>query len=295
MANCHLARHHPHTMSGDPQSDVVSIEKIPIDIDNPTKGVIAKVVICRPDKLNALNSEVHEAIKNACEWASNNDDVRVVVFTGSEPNPPPEGKRAKPHSFVAGADISEFVGKTSEVIRVEFANSSWDAVWNLEIPTIAIIDGFALGGGCELALSCDMRIASNRSKLGQPEINLGIIPGAGGTQRLSRLVGYGKTMELVLSGEMISAEEGLQIGLLNSICEPDEVMEHGIRLARKIGGKSPLTLREAKRAVRASLELPLSEGINFEAEIFASLFDTENKEIGVSAFLDRSNPEWVGR
>jgi len=276
------------------QSDVLSSELILVDQSNSNKGKILLLTINRPDKLNALNSEVHQAIKDACKWVSDNNEIRVILLTGAKPNSPPEGKRTKPNSFVAGADITGFVGKKSGDILVEFADNSWEAVWKLDIPTIAIIDGFALGGGCELAMSCDMRIASSRTKLGQPEINLGLIPGAGGTQRLTRLVGYGKAMELILSGNMISAEDALKIGLLNAIYEPEELLEKGLELARQIGSKSPLIIKEAKKAVRSSLELSLKDGIDFEAKIFAALFDTKDKEIGVQAFLNRDDPEWTG-
>ena len=281
-------------MAADFQSEVLNCELIPVDLDNSSKGSIVLLTINRPDKLNALNSEVHLAIKDACKWISSNSKIRVAIFTGAKPNPPQEGKRAKPNSFVAGADITGFVGKKSEEIRIEFTDNSWESVWKLEIPTIALIDGFALGGGCELAMSCDIRIASNRTKLGQPEINLGLIPGAGGTQRLTRLVGYGKAMELILSGKMIDAEEGLKIGLLNSIYEPNELIEKGLELAKEIGSKSPLTVKEAKKSIRGSLELSLTDGIEYEAEIFALLFDTKDKEIGVQAFINREEPNWSG-
>ena len=276
------------------ESEVLTCELIPVDNNDSNKGNIALLTINRPDKLNALNSDVHQAIKDACEWITYNKEIRVAIFTGAKPNPPPEGKRSKPHSFVAGADITGFVGKKSDEIRIEFTDNSWEAVWKLEIPTIALIDGFALGGGCELAMSCDIRISSERTKLGQPEINLGLIPGAGGTQRLTRLVGYGKAMELILSGGMIDAEEGLRIGLLNAIYSSEELFEKGLELAKEIGSKSPVTVKEAKKAVRGSLEHSLSDGIKFEAEIFAKLFDTKDKEIGVQAFINKEEAKWSG-
>ena len=283
------------TMSATPQSDVVAIETIVIDDENPNNGVVAKVIVNRPDKLNALNSDVVTSLMQVCEWAENDDDVRVVVFAGQGPNPPAEGKRAKPNAFIAGADITEFVGIDSTTIHERFSNNAWEAIWALSLPTIAMVDGFALGGGCEVAMSCDIRIGSQRAKFGTPEINLGLIPGGGGTQRLPRLVGYGRAMEMVLSGEMIDADEAYRIGLLNRLTSDDELEAETIELAKNIGAKSPHTLKVAKQAVRTSLEEPISQGITIEAQMFADLFDTEDKEIGVNAFLSRSPAKWVGK
>jgi len=158
-----------------------------------------------------------------------------------------------------------------------------------------MVDGFALGGGTELALACDLRVASSRAKFGQPEINLGLIPGGGGTQRLCRLLGYGKAMEMTLTGDMVGAEEALNIGLVNKVVEPEGLEEAAMALAENIARKSPYTVRVAKRAVRAALDLPFAEGVLTERSEFVALFDTEDKEIGVSAFLERKDAEWVGR
>ena len=199
-----------------------------------------------------------------------------------------------PPAFVAGADISEFVGVDSKQIRKAFKADPWAAVWNISKPTIAMIDGFALGGGCELALACDIRLASTRSMFGTPEINLGLIPGGGATQRLARLIGYGKALEMVMSGELMPATEAHRVGLANNVLPPEQLEEVTMTLARNLASKSPHTIRVAKRAVRAALERPLSEGVRFERDEFCALFDTEDKEIGVQAFLDRSDPEWTG-
>jgi enoyl-CoA hydratase/carnithine racemase len=155
-----------------------------------------------------------------------------------------------------------------------------------------MVDGFALGGGCEVACSCDVRIASDRSRFGTPEINLGLIPGYGATQRLANLVGYGKTMEMIFTGEMVSAEEAHRIGLVNKVCAPDDLFETTMAMARLIGSKSSNTLGVGKATVRAALDSGLTEGVAIEAEAFASLFDSKDKEIGVTAFLNRSTPEW---
>ena len=158
-----------------------------------------------------------------------------------------------------------------------------------------MVDGFALGGGAELALSCDLRIVSERSKFGTPEINLGLIPGGGGTQRLCRLIGYGKALQMVLTGDMMDAEEALSCGLVNSVKTAVELESHTMSLAENIARKSPYTTKVAKRAVRASLDLPFTEGVLAERSEFVALFDTEDKEIGVQAFLERKDAKWVGR
>ena len=161
-------------------------------------------------------------------------------------------------------------------------------------PTIALIDGYALGGGSELALSCDIRIATNRSMFGTPEINLGLIPGGGGTQRLTWLVGYGKAMEMVMGGEMINGEEAYRIGLVNHIVEPDDLMTKGMEIANNLSSKSPLTIQIAKQAVRGALDNPITDGILLEHNMFVDLFDTKDKEIGVNAFMERDKAEWTG-
>jgi len=273
-------------------SDVIKIEKVPVENGD---GIIALVSINRPNKLNALNHEIFSGLKEMCDWAEADDEVRVVIITGSPPEEAHDGKRAKPHAFVAGADIGEFVGKNSEDIRTLFKDNAWEAIWNLSKPTIAMVDGYALGGGCEIACSCDIRIASTRADFGTPEIKLGLIPGGGGTQRLAHLIGYGRTMELVMSGENIDAEEAHRIGLVNRVCPPSELRSTTLALAQSIAAKSSHTLKVAKQVIRAALESGISAGIAIEAEAFANLFDSEDKEIGVKAFLAREKPEWKHR
>ncbi len=274
--------------------NVLVRKRIEVEGISPAGGVIEEWTINRPDKLNALNSEVVAALKSACADAESDSSVRVVVIRGATPLKPKEGKRAKPAAFVAGADITEFVGRNSEQIRPQFEDNAWEAVWNLSCPTIASIDGFALGGGSELALSCDLRIATTRSKFGTPEINLGLIPGGGATQRLARLVGYGRALEMVMSGEMVDATKAAEMGLVNILCEVGELSERTHEVASNIAEKSPHALRIAKQAVRGALERPLTEGIEFERALFCGLFDTEDKEIGVNAFLSRQQPQWKG-
>ena len=275
--------------------NVLLVEDIPVDDSSPSGGVISIWTLNRPSKLNALNQESHAAIKEQCARVEAEDSIRVVMIRGAAPPPVEDGGRAKPAAFAAGADISEFAGKSSDDVRDFFANNACEAVWNLSKPTVAMVDGFALGGGTELALACDIRVASSRAKFGQPEINLGLIPGGGGTQRLCRLLGYGKAMEMTLTGEMVGAEDALRLGLVNKVVEPKDLEDAAMQMAEVIARKSPYTVKVAKRAVRASLDLPFTEGVLAERSEFVALFDTEDKEIGVQAFLERGEAEWVGR
>jgi enoyl-CoA hydratase len=274
-----------------PQTDVLSIEEIAVD-DSEDLGSIAFVTINRADKLNALNAEVMSSLKNMVDWVEQTDNIRVVVITGAQPNEPEQGKRAKPNAFVAGADITEFVGKKSDDIRKMFTDNAVEALWNISKPTIAMVDGFALGGGCEVACSCDIRIASNRSRFGTPEINLGLIPGYGATQRLVNLLGYGKTMEMIMTGEMIDSDDALKCGLVNHVVEPEQLYQFTMNIAKIIGSKSTHTLKVAKKTIRTALSTGLEQGVAIEAEAFASLFDSEDKEIGVSSFIGRHQAKW---
>ena len=277
-----------------PQSDVVKLALHPISEENDL-AFIARMTIDRPDKLNALNADVLASLKSVCDWMEATDEARVLVVAGAPPNPPPEGKRAKPHAFVAGADITEFAGAGSEVIRERFRNNAVEALWNLSKPTVAMVDGFALGGGCEVACSCDIRIASDRSTFGTPEINLGLIPGYGATQRLERLVGYGKAHEMIMTGDMVPAEEAHRIGLVNHVVAPEELESTVMAMARRIASKSSLALRVGKANVRAALDEGLTDGVELEAIAFADLFDSEDKEIGVQAFMNRETAVWNHR
>ena len=277
-----------------PTSDVMKVDLHPIS-DDADVGFFACMTIDRPDKLNALNADVMASLKAVCTWMEESDNVRVLVVTGAPPNPPAEGKRAKPHAFVAGADITEFAGAGSEVIRERFRNNAVEALRNLRKPTIAMVDGFALGGGCEVACSCDIRIASDRSTFGTPEINLGLIPGYGATQRLERLVGYGKAHEMIMTGDMVPAEEAHRIGLVNHVVSPEDLESTVFDMARRIGSKSSHALAVGKKTVRSALDEGLTEGVETEAEAFAGLFDSEDKEIGVQAFMNRDTPVWKHR
>ena len=273
--------------------DVLLVEHLPVAPESDDDGVIALVTINRPDKLNALNQDVMSAIKAYSKNVETQDEVRCVVFTGATPGPAPEGRRPKPNAFVAGADIAEFAGQGSEEIYPIFADNGWEAIWGISKPTIAMIDGFALGGGCEVAVACDLRVASDRSNFGTPEINLGLMPGGGGTQRLARLVGLGRAMELVFTGEMIDATEAHRIGLVNHVVPAGDLMERTLALARTIASKSAATMKVAKATMRASMETSLSDGLIVELDAFSALFDSADTAIGVDAFLSRQAPEWT--
>jgi enoyl-CoA hydratase len=246
---------------------------------------VALVTINRPDKLNALDGPTRSRFLEVLQNLRHDDDVRVVVVTGA-------GEKA----FVAGADIGEFEGRSAvDQYRVMNEPTIFDCVDAFPKPVIAMINGFALGGGCELALACDIRIASAKAKLGQPEINLGILPGGGGTQRLPRLVGLGTAYKLLFTGEIIRADEALRIGLVDEVVAPEELESRVMALAGTIGEKSPVALRLMKQAVRASVRSPLDEGLRLETTLFGVAFASEDKAEGITAFLAKRPADFKGR
>jgi enoyl-CoA hydratase len=248
-------------------------------------GAVALLTINRPEKRNALSAAVRRELLAALDELRAEDEVRVVVITGS-------GDKA----FVAGADIAEFAERTPLEQRAAMtARRAFEEIAAFPKPVIAMINGFALGGGCELALACDIRIAADSARLGQPEVNLGIIPGGGGTQRLPRLVGMGQAMRLVLSGELIEAGEALRIGLVDLVVPRDALREKTLQLANTIAAKSPVALRIAKHALRAAAEMPLQAGLAYETELFITCFGSDDKREGVAAFLEKRAPEFRGR
>jgi len=246
---------------------------------------VAIITINRPDKRNALNIKTREEGAALLEELRADDSVGVVVFTGA-------GDKA----FIAGADIGEFAGRTAMMQRdVMTARSLFTAIDTFPKPVIAMINGYCLGGGCELALACDIRIASETASFGQPEINLGIIPGGGGTQRLTRLVGEGKAMELILSGEIIDAKTAHAIGLVNHVFPADQLQAKTMEIANRIAGKSPVALSLAKESVKLASCSNLDEGLRREVDLFALCFSTADKDEGVSAFLEKRKPVWKGK
>ncbi len=246
---------------------------------------VAIITINRPDKRNALNIKTREEGAALLEELRNDDSVGVVVFTGA-------GDKA----FVAGADIAEFAGRTAITQRdVMTGRSLFTAIDTFPKPIIAMVNGYCLGGGCELALACDIRIASESASFGQPEINLGIIPGGGGTQRLTRLVGEGKAMELILSGEIIDAKTAFSIGLINHVVPADQLEARTMDIANRIAEKGPIALKLAKEAVKIAARSTLDEGLRREVDLFALCFSTEDKDEGVNAFLEKRKPVFKGK
>lgn len=246
---------------------------------------VALVTINRPEKRNALNIRTRQEGALALEELRDDESVGVVVFTGA-------GDKA----FVAGADIGEFSGRTALTQRdVMLGRSLFTAVDTFPKPVVAMVNGYCLGGGCELALACDIRIASDRASFGQPEINLGIIPGGGGTQRLTRLVGEGKAMELILTGDIIDAQTAYQIGLVNMVVPAADLEAKTMELANRIAEKSPVALALAKEAVKIASRSNLEEGLRREVDLFALCFSSEDKDEGVSAFLEKRKPQFKGR
>jgi enoyl-CoA hydratase len=246
---------------------------------------VATITINRPEKRNALNIQTRAEGAAALDELRDDDSVRVVIFTGA-------GDKA----FIAGADIAEFAGRSALQQRaIMLERGLFNAVDSFPKPVIAMVNGYCLGGGCELALACDIRIASNTASFGQPEINLGIIPGGGGTQRLTRLVGEGKAMEMILSGEIINAEEAFRYGLVNHVVPADHLEQKTMEIANRIAEKSPIALRLAKEAVKLASRANLDEGLRREVDLFALCFSSEDKDEGVKAFLEKRKPEFKGR
>src|SRR5712672_2970916 len=246
---------------------------------------VALITINRPDKRNALNIKTRAEGAALLEELRGDESVGVVVITGA-------GDKA----FIAGADIAEFAGRTAITQRdVMLGRSLFTAIDTFPKPVIAMINGYCLGGGCELALACDIRIASETASFGQPEINLGIIPGGGGTQRLTRLVGEGKSMELILTGEIIDAQSAFAIGLVNHVVPADQLETKTMEIAGRIAEKGPIALRLAKEAVRLASRSNMDEGLRREVDLFALCFSSEDKTEGVKAFLEKRKPEFEGK
>ena len=250
------------------------------------KDRIARVTVNRPEKLNALNRATLGELEEAFLALGRDEAVGVVVLTG-----------AGPKAFIAGADINELAGQTPVEGRryALYGQRVLSGIETLGKPVLAAINGYALGGGCEIALACTLRIASSSARLGQPEVNLGIIPGYGGTQRLARLVGRGKAQELVLTGDMIDAAEAQRIGLVNQVVPPEELLARTEALARTILSRGPLAIRYALEAIHRGLAMSPEEGLAFEATLFGVLCASEDMKEGTRAFLEKRKPEFRGR
>ncbi|HUN80280.1 MAG TPA: enoyl-CoA hydratase-related protein [Phycisphaerae bacterium] len=257
----------------------MSSEFILSEIDGPV--VIAR--LNRPDALNALNIPLMDQLIGLMDTWDNDPKVRCIVLTGSD------------KAFAAGADIKE-MAEASVVDMYERNNlQRWERIKRVRKPIIAAVSGFCLGGGCELAMHCDMIVASETAQFGQPEINLGVMPGAGGTQRLSKAVGKYRAMELILTGRFFNAQEALRIGLINRVYPVETYLSESIALARQVAEKSPMAVRFAKEAVLRAFETGLSDGLDYERKMFYMLFATEDQKEGMKAFIEKRKAEYKGR
>jgi enoyl-CoA hydratase len=251
--------------------------------DGPIAGV-ALLTIERPDVLNALSFDLLDDLADALAGLDADPRCRAIVLTGS-------GTRA----FAAGADIRELATQTPISLLVEDRFAAWDRIAATRTPVIAAVRGFALGGGCELAMSCDLIVAGDDAQFGQPEINLGVMPGAGGTQRLTRAIGRARAMDLVLTGRTITAAEAEAMGLVSRLVPADQTLEVALQLGATIASKAPVAVLAAKEAVRLAEELPLSAGLRHERRAFFALFASDDQGEGMAAFVEKRRPEWKGR
>ncbi len=246
-------------------------------------GFVATVLLNRPKVLNALNLALMVELVDALEELDRDPDVRCIVLHG--------GARA----FAAGADITEMAEASPIEMLGRDQFTRWDRIRRVKTPIVAAVSGVALGGGCELAMICDMIVASETARFGQPEINIGVMPGAGGTQRLTRAVGKALAMEMVLTGRMISAEEALRRGLINRIVPVEFYLETAMNLARDVAARPPVAAKLAKESVLKAFDTTINDGLEFERKNFYLLFATEDMKEGMGAFVEKRKPEWKGR
>ena len=253
-------------------------------IATETQGRVAVVRLNRPQALNALCDQLMEELGQALRGFDADPDIAAIVITGSE------------KAFAAGADIKEMQGRTYPAVYLDdFIGKRWEAVTQVQKPVIAAVAGYALGGGCELAMMCDIIIAGENARFGQPEINLGIIPGAGGTQRLTRAMGKAKTMEMVLTGRMMDAQEAERASLVSRVVPAAEVVAEAVKVGEKIAALSAPAVAVAKEAVNRAFETTLAEGVKFERRVFHALFATEDQKEGMSAFAEKRKPAFRNR
>jgi enoyl-CoA hydratase len=237
----------------------------------------------RPKQLNALNAATMDALCDALEALDADEEIRAIVVTGNE------------RAFAAGADIGEMAGATPIDMLLSNRIGQWDRVRRITKPVIAAVNGWCLGGGCELAMALDLIVAGEGARFGQPEIGIGVMPGAGGTQRLTRAIGKSKAMAMILTGEPITAVEAERAGLVAKVVVDELVVEDALALAAKIATRSPIALRLAKEAVNAAAELPLTDGLAHERRLFYLLFASDDQKEGMAAFLEKRDPDFTGR
>lgn len=248
-----------------------------------TRGRVGLVTLNRPQAMNALNNQLMREVMDALEAFDADDAVGAMVITGNE------------KAFAAGADIKEMSGRSAREMQEADHVAVFGRIRSVEKPVIAAVSGWALGGGCEIALSCDMIVASESAKFGQPEITIGVIPGAGGTQRLTHAVGKALAMEMILNNRTLSAQEALHHGLVNRVVPVSDYLNEALKLADEIASRAPLAVRAAKKMINASYESSLTDGLAAEKQAFYDLFNTEDQKEGMQAFVEKRKPEWKGR
>ncbi|GAA4314847.1 enoyl-CoA hydratase-related protein [Nibribacter koreensis] len=254
-----------------------------IKVTEQARPQVALIQLNRPKELNALNLQLMGELRDALKELDDNENVRAIVLTGND------------RAFAAGADIKQMAGKTAiDMLNID-QFSTWDQIKKTKKPIIAAVSGFALGGGCELAMTCDMIIASETAQFGQPEIKIGVMPGAGGTQRLTRALGKAKAMEMVLTGKFISAQEAEKHGLINRVVPVELYLEEAFKLATEIAQLSPVAVKLAKESVNRSYETHLDEGLHFERKNFYLTFASEDQTEGMNAFVEKRKPTFTGR
>lgn len=254
-----------------------------IKVTQDFQNHVALIELNRPKELNALNIRLMEELRDALVQLDANSKVRAIIITGNE------------KAFAAGADIKEMAGKSAVDMLIEDRFTAWDQIRKTKKPMIAAVSGFALGGGCELAMTCDMIVASESAKFGQPEIKIGVIPGAGGTQRLTKAIGKARAMEMVLTGKMITADEALSFGLINKVVPVESYMQAALSLAAEIAQMSPVAVQLGKEAVNRSYETHLDEGLVHERKNFYLTFATQDQTEGMQAFVEKRPPKYEGK
>ena len=247
------------------------------------RGRVGLITLNRPQALNALNNQLVRELMDALEACDNDDNIGAMVLTGSD------------KAFAAGADIKEMADKSVQQMMDGDSIAVFSRILNIHKPVIAAVSGYALGGGCEVAMSCDMIVASETAKFGQPEITIGVIPGAGGTQRLTRAVGKALAMEVVLNNRTLSAQEAYQFGLVNRVVPVERYLDEALKLADEIAARAPLAVRAAKRMINRSYELALTDAIQAERQEFYKLFATGDQKEGMQAFIEKRKPAWKGK
>lgn len=248
-----------------------------------TRGQVGLITLNRPQVMNALNNQLMHEVMDALDGFDKNDEIGAMVITGNE------------KVFAAGADIKEMAGKTIQQMMDTDHIAVFGRIRTIRKPVIAAVSGWALGGGCEIAISCDMIIASESATFGQPEINIGVIPGAGGTQRLAYALGKVLAMEMILNDRRLTAQEALQHGLVNRVVPVDAYLDEALKLAEEIASRAPVAVRAAKKMINQAYERTLSDGLAEEKQVFYNLFSTEDQKEGMQAFVGKRKPTWKGK